>query len=181
MKKKLIDYSIVKLASDAKFVLEDLNKFSENIRKIENNLRDIKFNLPFRYCISREESKPGLPRREHLEFYPGVEYYGTEVFWFLSWEPYEKNKNYRLLLISEEKEHVFSGIDEFFKIFEFQCKCTFKKPLQETNIKIKLKYSEYLMAFVDAFRKYLIDARTSVELDSISFEDNTSLEDNLPF
>lgn len=67
----------------------------------------------------------------------------TGIFWSLSWEPCV-NK-YRLFIISEENNKV-----------------TFKKPLIECKIEMRLKFVQYIIPFVNSFKKKLAEYRISL-------------------
>lgn len=72
------------------------------------------------------------------------------VCWFFSWEPCPLGKRYRLFLISEEKE---TGT------------MTFRKPLIECKLEVRLKVSQYLIPFMNTFKDALKQYRLSLNKD----------------
>lgn len=158
------DTDIEALVTEAKALFKILDDVSMRIRTLESSLGELKAHFPFRHCISEEQESPVLrpPEQRHKEAHPCVTGYWTKVYWFLAWEQDDSSKNYRLFLVSEERDRLASYDENF--IGEIHSKILFKKPLIETDLPTRLRHSEHLFSFIIAFKKYLETCRCSIEL-----------------
>ena len=83
-----------------------LDNTSEQIRKLEKRLIELKTNFPFEMMVCQEETSPvkHLEERHRSVKFLSQFGYWTQVFWFLSWEPDNISKTYRLFLRSQKEE-----------------------------------------------------------------------------
>lgn len=159
------DNSLKELALEAKLLFKALDDTSAKIRELETSLSNLKAHFPFRRLINEEkESIHKIVEECHAAVCPYGHHYFTKVYWYISWEADENSKNFRLFLISEEKEIIEYPVatDEYESI-EFQVRNLIKKPLIETDLQTRLKYSEHLVPFIDSFKEFLRNCRTSIE------------------
>jgi hypothetical protein len=148
-----IDSSLQKLAKEAEILSKVLDSATDVIRKLEADLKKLNANFVFKYLIY--ESSPNYNRG------------WSKMCWYLSWEKDQASNSYRLLLACFEKELVIrnSGTDdrEFCETYS-EPFCHSKKPFIETDLQTRLKYSEYLIPFINAFTDHLASHRISIEL-----------------
>lgn len=159
--------SLKNLETEALAFSEVFDKASDKIRRLEKILISSKTNFPYTEFIFKEKkSIIKDPETRHSENkILNIESYYTQVWWFISWELHE-NSNYRLFLISEEREICWSIIYE--GDFTFGSSITFKKPLIECKREVRLKFCQYIEPFMNSFEKKLK-------------EDRLSLSNELPF
>jgi hypothetical protein len=167
-----IDSSLKELVTEAKALFKVLDSASNKIRELETSLRELKAHFPFRHRICEEkESPPKPPEEHHAAAYPCVQGYRTKVYWYLAWEHEEVSKNYRLCLVSEEKDIIAFYVDDSSCIEEVPSKILFRKPLIETDLSTRLRYSQHLLSFLDSFKVHIKSSRIWIEegTDAIPF------------
>lgn len=157
------DPDIEELVAEAKALYTALDNVSKQIRTLESCLGELKAHFPFRHCISEEQESPVLRPSEqrHDEAHPYAKGYWTKVYWHLAWEQDDSSKNFRLFLVSEERDRLADYKENF--LGEIHSKILFKKPLIETDLPTRLRHSEHLASFIIAFKKYLESCRISIE------------------
>lgn len=160
-----IDSSLTELVQEAKALFNVLDATSERIRDLESCLKELKANFPFRIYIGSDEESPVKPAEgHHHQAYPCVQGYRTKVDWNLAWEHEDISKCFRLCLISEEKELVsYSTEDDQVYRDVFATKILQKKPLLETDLPTRMRHSQHLLTFIDAFKDHLRAARIRIE------------------
>lgn len=168
-KTNIIDLSLTELIQEADTLFQKLNHISTSISTLEKELTRVKAFFPFKLLV--DEEKRSLQKRlmDNKSDLESDNYYFTTVSWHLAWEEDENSKNYRLFLISEALETVATGFEEHYSFEDVQINKLFKKPFIETNLKTRLKYSEYLITFIDSFKTYLKDYRISIEKNDLPF------------
>lgn len=159
----LIDHTLNELIAEASVLFEVLNKSSEAIRKFEKSLSEIKAHFPFRFKVKEEKESSAKKLTDEHKDLAGGEFFTTQVIWYLAWDVVdESSKNYRLLLIAEEKEFIHSGWEETYNCYEFRSKLIFRKSFIETDLATRLMYVEHLDAFIGSFTIYLNKYRRSI-------------------
>jgi hypothetical protein len=161
-----IDSSLRDLVLEAKTLFKVLDSASNKIRELETSLRELKAHFPFRYKIFEEkESLPKPAEERHEAAFISVRAYHTQIFWYLAWEQEEVSKNYRLCLVSEEKEIVGYTVDDVERVYsaETSSKTVFKKPLLEADISTRLRYAKHLLPFLNAFKEHIRTSRILIE------------------
>ncbi|MBX9744357.1 MAG: hypothetical protein K2X08_04005 [Chlamydiales bacterium] len=168
-----IDSSLTELVLEARTLFNVLDATSERIRELESCLKDLKANFPFRISIgSDEEATTKQAEPHHLEAFPCVHGYRTKVDWHLAWENEDTSKCFRLCLLAEEKEIVYYSTEDDHVYTEvFATKILQKKPLIETDLSTRMRHSQHLLTFIDAFKDHLLAARRRIEdgIDAIPF------------
>ncbi len=167
-----VDSSIQKLVEEAKSLFSIFDSISASVCKFEQDLNNARAYFPYKsQAIKVEVSHKKNPETYHKDIGYEVLGYYTKTHWYLSWESDENSKNFRLFLIAEEKEIILFMIpdEERCGEMEFQTKNIFKKPLMETNLSIKLQYSECLIPFIDSFTDYLQKRRIIIEQGGLPF------------
>lgn len=173
-----LEISLKELVTEANLLFKSLDASSNTLRELESSLKELKANFPFRYKIKEEKMSFALPpKEEHIAKYLYPQRYFTQISWYLGWEGEDDSKNFRLLLISEEREIVDyyaqtrGGYDDEVHFSDKDIRqeevaairTLSKKPLIETDLSVRLSYLEYLVPFIDAFKAYLKSSRTSIE------------------
>jgi len=164
------------------FALEGvLNNTSDTIRQLEKSLIGSKTNFVYKKKILTEnKSNLKAPEDRHLEeAILDIQNYYTEIWWFLSWEPDETSKSYRLFLISEEKEfcwqHIGQPTRNCGKEIEFKSTIIFQKPLIESKLEVRLRFSQYIIPFMNSFKEALKKYRVSLNNDkNFSYKEESS-------
>lgn len=164
-----LESALKELATEAELLFKVLDATSSKIHQLETSLSDLKAHFPFQLSIKKQKSLAEKFDENSDERYESFDGYYTITYWYLSWEPVEGSKNYRLFLKSEKKEFLFSGSEEFYKEIEYQSELILKRPLVETDLATRLQFIEYLNHFVIAFKDYLKGYRISIETCSNSF------------
>lgn len=172
-----IDPLLNELVTEVKDLFKVIDSTSNKIRELESCLRGLKAHFPFRYYFEEEQgSQVNLDQK-----YPQVpsataQFYSTQTYRCLSWEQDESFKNFRLFLIDEERDEITYCIDRCALSNMALPKTLSKKPFIETDLPTRLRYSEYIVPFINAFKKYIVTCRTSIESKRI-----ISDSDDLPF
>lgn len=161
-----ISSSLKELILEAELLFKILDDASDKIRELESSLSHLKAHFPFRYVIKEEnESFRKDLEEKHKTVCSYGHYYFTKVYWYLAWEVDEASKNFRLLLISEEKEIIEYVNDENnYDSIIFETRSATKKPLIETDLSTRLRNSEHLIPFIDSFKEFLKGYRISILL-----------------
>lgn len=163
-----VNTSLDNLIFEAEEFFRDLDKNSDLIRSFEKKLTDRKLHIPFSMCVKTEKESEGKvleDRHKNTQHTAKPVFFTTQVRWFLSWEEYkEQNGNpYRLLLISEEVERLYSeGYNELYDRSLFQAKRLSEKPFLATDMQTRFYYSDSFHLFIKAFHKHLRDKRISI-------------------
>ncbi len=156
------DESFKQLESVAASLSNSLDNTSEQIRKLEKRLIELKTNFPFEMIVCKEELSQARPLGDHhlpLQFLADV--YCTQIFWFLSWDPDNISKTYRLFLRCQKEELGYNTSTK--KEVRLKASVLFKKPLLDTKLEVRLKYSKYLIPFMNFFTKALVDYKTAIQ------------------
>ena len=169
------------LLETAAELVKKLNNISDSIHKLEDGLRSLNANFPFKQHVwSGENSITKIAEERHLNVSAPfcINGYYTKRCWYLSWEEDEESnaKKYRLFLIESEQEYVYchdTPEGGYWDAF-FDENVILKKPLMQTNYSLKLRFSEHLQSFIDAFqiklKTYLNKIQYNLsETDGISF------------
>lgn len=164
----LIDEHLKDLEIEATALFKLLDRTSDTIRRLESCLQKLNANFPFSFLVQEEkESPPKKPESYHKDSSPReVAFYTTQTRWYLFWKENTISKNYRLFLISEEFEYIYfqSGDDlEHYASSQFKVNSSFQEPFISTKLHIRLRYSEFLISFIDAFKNYLRECRQAIE------------------
>lgn len=164
------------LISEAKQLSEVLNNISDVLQAIEDNLRETNANFPFHLEVEKDpESNPKKPESYHGDFPFDIVGYRTQIVWSISWEEDEASKEgkFRLFITAEEKEIVYYNIPgndpDDIKPTIFQTKLIFKRPLRQTKIPIRLRFSKHFDTFIKSFENHLKTYRNAIEKGDFSF------------
>jgi len=164
--KDLIQESdFIKLEWNAHQLFLHLDTISDHIRILEKKLSELKAHFPFRKIIFKEDSSvlKNLEERHKDYSFPGIILgYFTQIYWYLAWEQDENSNNFRLLLISEEKEFINFCEEEVYVNNEINSKILSKKPIIETDLATRVKFGQYLKNFLDTFTEHLSFQRMQI-------------------
>ena len=168
-----VDASLKELIVEAEKLFGLLDTYTSRIRFLEKELQRVHLNLLFTLKVKKDKGsllKPALDI--HNEGCAGqVHGFWTQDIWYLSWEEDENSKTFRLLLTMKETEFVLFDYGEHIEqVREFSSQIKFRKPLIETNIQLRLQYSEYLISFIDSFKNYLKTYQTAIEQNDTSYD-----------
>lgn len=154
-----------KLEKEAIPVSNILDNVSNNIKELETSLISWKTNIPFEMILSKEDLKMDISReKKYEEIYKEKTsiFQSFKVFWIkkiiiLSWEPCNISKKYNLFFIIKNE---FWGWNEEENEYNVQTnvdddEILFKKYFIETKLDIRLRYSKYLIPFMNGFIKEL--------------------------
>ena len=139
-----------------------LDNSSDTIRLLEKSLIESKTNFIHTKTIFTENKSivKNSEERHWENKFLKIQTYHTEEWWFVSWQPDEISKSYRLFLISEKREFCWSETCE--KLIIFDSPITFKKPLIECKLEVRLKFSQYIIPFMNSFKEKLKEYRLSL-------------------
>lgn len=158
-----IDSSLKTLITEAEILFKLLDNASNAIRHFEKSMNELKAFFSFRLCLKKEEESSPKNLADYHKDLRYAESFSTQLFWYLAWEPLDENsKNYRLFLMTEEKEILHCPYEDGIYRDEFQSKNIFKKALIETDIQTRLEYVEYLNCFINRFQSHLAERRLSI-------------------
>lgn len=166
IKKNLsIDSSLNELTLESENLFKILDDISSTICKTEKVLHDQKMYFPYTLEIKEEEISPIYKLKDSHNFSaPSIQGYCTQICWYLSWDYDDDSKKYCICLLFEEKELIAFEYDECAVQFkEVQSKCTFKKPLVETNLQIRLQFAEHITPFINSLTDHLASIRLKIE------------------
>lgn len=161
----LLDEHLTMFEMEASELFKLLDKTSNAIRKLESSLQKLNANFPFSLLVREdEESIPKTPEVHHQENIPGiVEAYTTQTIWYLSWDEDTKSNTYRLFLIAQKIEYIYVFVENYLPKQKFAESCIFKEPFIATKLNLRLRFSEFLIPFIEAFTKYLNKFRLNIE------------------
>lgn len=166
--KDSIDNAIDDLVKEAKSLFHVLDSMSERIRDLEKQLRDLNANFEFSIPLREEKASIKPLEERHQEIYDtSNDRLGHQCSdcWYLSWESDEKSKSFRLFLLSKLKETIVWRDDgsAYEPALPIEGEIVFKRPLIETDLQTRLKFSEYLPVFIVKFTEYMKTYRLSIE------------------
>jgi hypothetical protein len=179
-----IDSAFQSLKAEAQSLFQVLDYASEKIRDLEHNLSELKAHFPFRSLLLKGKPSMTFSLRDNqlsnvvLPTHRSNIGYCTRECWYLAWEPDETTKKFRLFLISAEQEvPVLLGREDLLEdLMETEIPKS-KKPLIETDLPTRLRFSEYLIRFISDFKGHLRRYRALIEGQSLAAFPN----DEVPF
>ena len=160
-----IDLSVQLLSQEAEALFNVLDNTSRKFRDLEDRLSELKAHFPFRFLVKEEnESRQKFVENYHRDACPYATFYKTKDCSYFAWEQDEHSKKFRLFLIVEELESIYYLIaEDVYESFVYQNRVLSKRPLIETDLATRLRYSEYLIPFIDAFKEYMKTSRIAIE------------------
>jgi hypothetical protein len=180
----LIDTSLQELIGEAKALFQALDSTSAKIRDFEKSLSELKAHFPFRSFLKEDKlsslnelTERHLSKTKALHLCDDQLRYRTRTCWYLSWESEENSKNFRLLLMSTQKEIIVwaSGGEVVEGIDPYESEVVFKRPLIEMDLPTRLQFAEYLSAFIVNFTKYLRKCRESIDCPKVDLSGDRKL------
>lgn len=166
--------AVNELTTEAGNLLEVVRVYSDKIKEMELNLGELRAHFPFKKLIKSEKRPSHLipAKPEHEQQCVGsLHGYYKQSHWFLSWERDEncKDKRFRLFLIEEQNEIIVFDYDEaLYQEAKIKSTPIFKKAFADTNLKIKLQFSDCLLQFIYEYADFLKRSRNIIE-DGVPF------------